>query len=173
MRLRDWLPWRDFAIETSWPPSVAAIEIRKRIASPRLFARTGEPFVGESTTEMEFRFSRGISYRNSFLPVIHAAVEPSYRDGARVRVRMRLHGAVAVFMAIWLTGATFGLLFGLESLVRGQAAGWIGIVMPLFGVGLVTGGFSFEARKAEDLLRGIFAAAPGFPPPPDTGEPYR
>jgi hypothetical protein len=173
MRLRDWLPWRDFAIETSWPPSVAAIEIRKRIASPRLFAQTDGPFVGESMTEMEFRFSRGISYRNSFLPVIRVAVEPSYRDGARVRVRMRLHGAVAVFTALWLAAATSGLFFGFASLVGGEAPGLTMIVMPVFGVGLLTGAFSFEARKAEDLLRGIFAAAPGFLPSPDTGEPYR
>jgi hypothetical protein len=169
MRLRDWLPWRDFAIETSWPPSVAAIEIRKRIASPRLFAETEEPFVGKSISEVEFCFSREASHRNPYLPVIDAEVEPSYRDGARVRVRMRLH----IVMGAWLAPAALGLLFGIGSLVRGQSAGWIGIVMPVFIVGLVTGIFSSEARKAEDLLRAIFATAPGVPPPPDTGEPYR
>jgi hypothetical protein len=174
MRLRDWLPWRDFAIETSWPPNVAAIEIRKHIASPRLFAQTDEPFVGESMTEKEFRFSRGIRYPNAFLPVIRAAVEPSYRDGARVRVRIRLHDGVVVFMAFWLAVAPSGLLLGgLASLVGGLAAGSIVIVLPVFGVGLLARAFSVEARKAEDLLRAIFAAAPGFPPPPDTGEPYR
>jgi hypothetical protein len=35
MRRFHLLPRHDFVIETSWPPNVAAIEIRKRIAAPR------------------------------------------------------------------------------------------------------------------------------------------
>jgi hypothetical protein len=173
MLMRDLLPWRDFVIETSWPPTVAAIEIKKRIAAPRIFGGGDEPFVGKSLAEAEFRFSRAISYRNSFLPVIQAAVEPSHRDGARLRVRMRLSVPVMAFMGVWMTGATFGALVGLVSAARGGPPALIVLALPLFGVGLVAVPFSLEARKAEAMLRAIFAAAPGLSPPPGMGGPYR
>ena len=173
MRARNLLPWRDFVIETSWPPNVAATEIKKRIGKPRLFGRSDETFVGKSTSEGEFRFSRAIRYKNSFLPIIHAAVEPSYRDGARVRVRMRLHGLVLAFMAIWMTAAASGALVGLVSLARGRPVGLVGVVFTVSVASFVAVTFSREADVAEALLRRIFAAAPALPSAPDTGAPYR
>lgn len=41
LRMRELLPWRDLAIETSWPPSVAAIEAAPALP---LAPKTGEPY---------------------------------------------------------------------------------------------------------------------------------
>jgi hypothetical protein len=172
MQLRDLLPWRDLVIETSWPPNVAVIEIRKRTIKPRgfgLFNFLGddeEPFVGGALSDTEFRFWRRISYRNSFLPIIHAVVEPSHSGGASVRIRMRLHVFVIGFLLIWMTGATFGCVFGLVALAHGEPAGLIALAFPVFGVALVTIPFAIEARNAEVLLREIFAPALALPAAP-------
>jgi hypothetical protein len=172
MRFRDLLPWRDFAIETSWPPTLAAIEIKKRIAAPHFFGHCDKPFVGKAFTETAFRFSRAISYRNAFLPVIQATIEPSHGNAARVRVRMRLSVPAMAFMAIWMTGATFGALVGLVSAAGGSAAAMLALALPFFGAGLATMPFSLEADEAEAMLRAIFAPAPALPPW-SAGEPYR
>jgi hypothetical protein len=173
--LRAAVPWRSFTIDTSWPPEVAAIEIRKVIDAPTLFGGGGcLPFVGTARGEKEFVFRRRIGYRNSFLPVIHAVVEPSHHGGARVRVRMRMYAVVIAFMAFWLTGASFGAgSAGVVALLHGQASGLLMLLFPLFGVAMVCVGFSLEARKAEKMLRALYAVAPALPPPPETGQAYR
>jgi hypothetical protein len=163
-------PRREFVIETSWPPNVAAIEIRKRIASPYLPARGDEPFIGRSISEDEFRFSRGSSGRSSAYPIVYVAVEPSFRDGARVRVRIQLHDFATALTAL---PATVGVLLGIILLAHGQPAGLIAVALSAFLAGLIVVSFSRQARETEALVRAIFAAAPGLPPPTDSGEPYR
>jgi hypothetical protein len=88
MRWRELLPWRAFAIETSWTPEVAAGVISKQIDEPHLYF-PGEPFkpthfVGSSSGDREFHFRR--RYSNRRVPMIRALVEPSRRGGALVRV---------------------------------------------------------------------------------------
>jgi hypothetical protein len=173
MRLNDLFPQRDFVIETRWPPSVAAIEIRKRIAV-RDGGRLGdEPFFGRSLSKVEFQFSRAPSDRKNLLPIIDATVTPCDRDGARVHVRMRPHDGVLLIPALAIVMAILGPF---AAVIYGGVAG-----LKLLGVSalLILGGrwhhaaFEREARRAEAILRGIFAAAPALPPPHDTGEPYR
>jgi hypothetical protein len=171
--LRAAVPWRSFTIDTCWSPEVAAIEIRKVIDAPTLFGGGGGlPFVGKACGEKEFEFRRRIGYRNSFLPVIHAVVEPSHHGGARVRVNMRMHAFVIAFMVVWVTFASVvpGAA-GVVALLHGQASGQL--LVPLFGVAMVCVGFPPEARKAEAMLRALYAAAPALPPPPETGQAYR
>ncbi len=59
MRARDLLPWRDFTIETSWSPEVAALELGRRVGARSFFARAhgsgDEPFVGEERDGKTFR----------------------------------------------------------------------------------------------------------------------
>jgi hypothetical protein len=161
-------PRREFVIETSWPPNVAAIEIRKRIASPYRPARGDEPFIGRSISEDEFRFSRGSS-RESPSPIVYVTVEPSLRDGSRVRVRIERDFVTAI-TGLWVT---IGVLFGMIPLAHGQPAGLIAVALSALGARLVVVWFSRQARETEAQVRAIFAAAPGLPPPTDSGEPYR
>jgi hypothetical protein len=172
--LRELIPWRTFVIETRWPPEVAAIEVKKVIDKPTLFGAIGDaPFVGKAKSQTEFVFRRRISYRNSFLPIIRAVVEPSHNGGARIRVRMRMYLFAMGFLLVWSTGGAFAGLAGLVALSEGQVAGLVGVAFPLFGLALTCVPFALEARIAERLLRAIYAAAPPLPPPPETGQAYR
>ena len=131
------------------------------------------PFVGRGTSPYDFEFSRRIDYRNSFLPVVRTTVEASHRGGALVRVTMRMNPFVIAFTSLWMSGATLGGLGGLIGLLNGHPAGLLGLAFPLFGAALFGIGFGVEAHKAEALLRAVYAAAPGLPPTPETGEAYR
>jgi hypothetical protein len=161
MQMRDLLPRRDLVVETSWPPDVAANELATRIGKGRFFGGGHTLFVGDRLNEREFRFSRRISYRNSFLPVIRVVIEDSDHGGSRVRVRMRLHAFVLAAMALYMTVATFiGLPLGFVLLSRRDTSAVIPLAMPVFGATLTTVSFAVEAQKAERLLRDIFAGAP-------------
>jgi len=174
MHPRELLPWRSSTIETSWSPAVACVEIKKRFDPPGSSVGGDAPFVGRAETETTFVLTRRIRQRNSFLPIIHAAVEPSHHGGARIRVRMRLHVLVIVFMSAWIGIATFGSLgAAIPALARGNFSGLTGLALPLVGVLVCCVPFAFEARKAERLLAEIFAPAPGNPAPVPTHEAYR
>jgi hypothetical protein len=163
---RDFLPWRNFAIETSWSPEVAALELQKRIGARGLGGARepgGAPFAGEALGDMSFRFTRVIAYRNSFLPVIRATVRPSSAPGAhaRIHVTMRLHQFVMAFGFVWMSGALLGgLSAGLVAVRSGNLGGLVALGFPLFGAVLFTVPFAIEARIAERLLREVYAAAP-------------
>jgi hypothetical protein len=155
--LRELIPWRDFVIETSSPPSTCSAELRACMAPPSLFENTVDTlFVGESRSETEFRLSRRIDYRNSFIPIIVATIEPSAGGGSRVHVRMQLHPLAIVFMTIWMAGTLLAGLGGLVLFAGGLRAGFAMVALPAFGAALVTLPFGFEARKAETLLRLLF-----------------
>jgi hypothetical protein len=169
------IPWRAFDIGTSWSPAVAVIELKKSVDQHTLFFGGGgnAPFVGDVRGETKFLFRRRIAYRNSFLPIIRVVVEPSHHGGTRLRVTMRLHLFVTAFMAVWMTGGAVGAVGGLAAVFAGQPAGLVALAFPLFGAGLVGIPFALEARRAESLLRSIYANAPALPEPPDTGQAYR
>jgi hypothetical protein len=172
MGLPDLFPRRDFVIETCWPPTVTAIEIRKRIAPPRGPSPCDEPFVGRALSKTEFRFSRANSEQN-LLPVIEATVAPTHREGARVNVRMRLPDALRGLVALTMVIAA---LSPVTAVVSGGRAGLSMLAPCLLAIGVCGmqhAAFKREARRTEAILRGIFAAAPALPPPHDTGEPYR
>ena len=172
MRLPHLFPEHHFEVETSWPTTVAAIEIRKRIAAPRGPSQGDEPFLGRSLSNTEFRFSPASSHRNDMLPVIEATVSSADPKGARIHVQVRLSDAMLCFTVVTMAVATLGL----AATVSGWQAGfsWLGVsALLLVGCKLHHGTFKREARRTEEILRDIFAAAPALPPPPETGEPYR
>ena len=168
MHARDLLPWRDFVIETSWSAGVAATEMKNRLGPQRLYGGSSAPFVGESLGDAEFRFRRAISYRNSFLPNIRVSVEPAGDRGARVHARMQLHPAVLALTAIWLVVMTIAAIAHLFAPWHRQA-GPMGLALPAIGLVVVVLSFGLEARKAEAMLRAIYAPAPAL----KTNEPYR
>lgn len=111
------------------------------------------PFEGEAAGG-RFKFSRRISYRNSFLPQIHARIELDPL-GTVVKLRMNVHPFVIIFMFFWLGGVSTFLFLprtaGQDTLIAGG--------MILFGLALIVGGFYPESFKAERLVRSALDAA--------------
>jgi hypothetical protein len=166
LRLRDLVPWRTFTIDTSWSAAVAATELGNHIGPGRTF-RT--PLMAPSRSEKELTFCRAINHRDSFLPVIEVAIAPAPHVGSRLTVRIRLNWFVGVFMSFWVTGATLGTLgVAIDAIANERPIGSLALLGPMFYAGLTAFGFAFEARRAEELLRGLF---PPALPPPDG--PYR
>ena len=82
--------------------------------------------------------------------------------GAHVRVTMRMHVFVQLFMAIWMMGTTAGaLLISLASLRHRSVVGVVAIGLPVAGFALMGFSFRYEARKLEQILREICAVIPG------------
>ena len=61
--------------------------------------RETKPYQGK-VVGPTFTISRIISYRNSFLPQISGSIENTF-SGSLIRVKMRLHIAVIIFLCIW------------------------------------------------------------------------
>jgi hypothetical protein len=167
---RELLPWRAFSIDTSWPPEVTAVELRKRVGERRLFGSADTPFTG-SLEGHRFQIARTIRYRNSFLPVIEGTIEPA-EHGARIRVRMRLNWFVAVFIAFWIAGTLVASVAVVAS-APAQAGAWVVVLMPIVGIAMCSGGFAFEAYRARIILEALFPRPPRPPRPPVSVGPYR
>lgn len=107
-----------------------------------------------------FEIKRIIGYRNSFLPRINGSIEKNF-DGTTIKVKMRLHILVIVFLCIWCGGvgiaciASLSLTFGI---VKFDPMSLIPFGMLIFVYLLTMGGFKFESSKAKQDLQGIFEA---------------
>ena len=124
-----------------------------------LFDRRRELFEGTITGE-GFKISRIIRYRNSFLPVIQGNFSNTAK-GVRVDVTLRLHRAVLVFSAVWLSFAVLGIVAVASKVLRSRQLGeerLVPFAMLAFFYLLVTLSFGFEARKARRLLSEVFEA---------------
>ena len=114
-----------------------------------------------------FSVRRILRSRNSFQPMIDGEIL-SEIDGCAVRIRMRPHILVSVFMAIWL--GFIALLF--LGILRTLAADFIqtgalsaspfDLLFPgalfILGYGLLLGGFKYESRKSKAFFRELFQA---------------
>ncbi|HEU0014462.1 MAG TPA: hypothetical protein VFQ45_12305 [Longimicrobium sp.] len=165
------LPYERLEIESPLPPVEVCARLASVIEPRRLFrfgrdgARDFEGWIDGNAFEVQ----RIIGYQNAFLPRIAGVVEPA-GSGSRITATLKLHPFVAVFMAVWM-GAV--LVVGVPMMIamllvpsvepdRGMRlippgvflAGWL----------LVSGSFTFEARRARALLSALaesLARAPG------------
>jgi hypothetical protein len=72
---------------------------------------------------------------------------------------MRLNLLVGIFSAVWMCGALLGAVaFAVGSILERNPLGLVAFGFPIFGVALIGGGFAFDARKAEELLRAALPA---------------
>ncbi|HEY9838440.1 MAG TPA: hypothetical protein V6D27_16265, partial [Vampirovibrionales bacterium] len=72
--------------------------------------RSEKPYQGQ-IGEHSFKISRIISYRNSFLPQIEGRIQPHGR-GSQIKIEMKLHPIVIIFMCVWLSMVgQFALMF--------------------------------------------------------------
>ena len=154
-------PFDRVSIQTQLAPH----EVIARLASvvePRKFWRFRggqQPFEGE-VNATDFRITRIITYRNSFLPVIRGRVVPD-GGGGRLDASFTLHPLVITFLVVWC-----GLLF----IIGGPM--WVGALLsgdwhggPLTTLGLLafawlltSASFTVEARKARTMLAELLVA---------------
>ena len=124
------------------------------------FSRGGSRFQG-SFSSNSFTMSRIIGYRNSFNPIILGKVEP-LGEGSFIRLIMRPHMAVSIFMSIWFSGVFIGVGAVTFGFFSGKTPAHPMLLIPfgmlLFGVALVSGGFWFEASKQKSMLLDLFKA---------------
>jgi len=110
-----------------------------------------------------FKISRVISYRNSFLPVIQGTVS-SFLNQREIAISMSLNLFVKIFMGIWLTLTSLASIFTLYRFFTGtdQDPSSPGIFIPLqmvvFGYLLMLLAFKFESRKSKKELNDLLEA---------------
>ncbi|HEY1691673.1 MAG TPA: hypothetical protein VGG39_05910 [Polyangiaceae bacterium] len=175
MRARDLLPWRTFVVETSWSPTVAEIELRKKVAPQRAVPGDGghddAVFVG-SEGHGRFRLSRRAGDQSTFPLRFDVVVESSHHQGARVVVRPRT--VVLLILSLCLGAVTvIASIMAVVGLECGLPSAMLVLALPVVLAGLLSFATAREARESERLLRGIFARAPALPAPPETDEAYR
>jgi len=118
-----------------------------------------KPYEG-SINGTSFTINRIIGYRNSFLPRINGIIERD-SNGTKIKVKMRLHIFVIVFICIWFGGVGIGGIAVLASLFTNESFEPMALIpfgMLLFGYALVTGGFKVESIKSKKYLAQLFEA---------------
>ena len=100
-----YLPAEDITFQSKLKETELLQRLEDSIEPAKAF-RFG-PFNGTETKPYQgkivgptFNISRIINYRNSFLPQISGNIENAF-SGSLIRVKMRLHIAVIIFLCIW------------------------------------------------------------------------
>jgi hypothetical protein len=117
-----------------------------------------KPYIGRILGN-SFEIKRAISYRNSFLPQIKGEIYSEF-DGTKIKVNMKPHSLVLVFMTIWFGGvflACIGTTYALFT-QKFTPFFFIPFGMLLFGIGLLFGAFKTESSTSKKDLLKIFDA---------------
>ena len=120
-----------------------------------------KPYEGKINGQT-FDIKRTINYRNSFLPRINGFIQRDF-DGISIKVNMRLHILIIVFLSIWcgLVGfVCLGLLAQFFIHLKFNPAALIPFGMLLFAYVLTMVAFKFESSKSKKDLQTLFEAEP-------------
>ena len=131
-----------------------AIEAEKAFGFGAYNYTYSKPYIGRIKGN-NFEIKRAINYRNSFLPQIKGTVYSEF-DGTRVKVTMKPHSTVLVFMAIWFGGVFIGCIATTSVLLTQKFTPFLLIPfgMLVFGVALVYGAFKTESSiSKKDFMR--------------------
>jgi len=115
----------------------------------------------------DFKISRSIGYRNSFLPVINGTLVPC-GETVDIHIKMHLHPSVIVFMFVWISIVLVALVAStvafFRDLEQGSPTEFQLLTMPyamlLFGILLCTVPFWLEVKRAKyelDRIFGVYA----------------
>lgn len=117
-----------------------------------------KPYIGQVKGN-SFEIKRAISYRNSFLPQIKGEVYTKF-DGTKIKVNMKPHTFVLVFMTIWFGGFFIGCLATTFALFTQKFTPFflIPFGMLLFGIALLYGAFKTESSTSKKDLANILEA---------------
>jgi len=170
-------PHERLILRSSESPEAVVARLIKMVAPGWFYLCTPpQPFRGRVSGQ-QFKIvrlpvgRRGLRFHTG-PPVLVGEIVP-VAEGSEVRVTMRLHAAVAVFIGVWFALWCSGLAsIVLAELQRGSALlvpGFLAAAaMGAFAVAFVRFSFWFEAKKASALLReGLECAEETAPQPLD------
>ena len=117
-----------------------------------------KPYIGQIFGNT-FEIKRAINYRNSFLPQIKGEVYSEF-DGTKIKVKMKPHSFVLVFMTIWFGGVFIGCVATTFALFTQNFSPFflIPFGMLIFGIVLLLGAFKTESKKSKKDLVQILEA---------------
>jgi hypothetical protein len=155
-------PCDSFEIQTRLTEEDVKESLRSHV-EPKQWLRFSfdhKKFQGEVANH-EFKISRIIHYRNSFLPVIHGMYRPC-PAGTIISIYLELHPFVKAFLCVWFGVVTLGMFGGLGALLRGGIQQLPAVLIPgvmlLVGWGMTSMFFWVEARKQKPMLFKMFKA---------------
>lgn len=159
------LPYHELTLQSPLSPEEVMRRLEIYVRPRRTFAErfkvySEKPYEGE-LAQSEFRISRIIGYRNSFLPFSKGKVDPS-GSGSQIRLVLQLHTFVNLFALVWFGMLLLFLAFDLSALFSQQTspASLVPfVIMVGFGILLFNGSFWFEARKSIAFFKDLFEAA--------------
>ncbi|MCC7452646.1 MAG: hypothetical protein IT222_00660 [Crocinitomix sp.] len=124
------------------------------------FSKSASKYYEGYVDGQTFSMRRIISYRNSFIPKITGLIEPDF-DGTTIRVKMRLHIFVIVFLCIWCGGVGLAfittLAYSFSNFEFNPATIFL-FIMLLFLYTLTMVGFKYESKKSKKHLQDVFQA---------------
>ena len=165
------LPFENYTLLTT----LSVDEVRRRISDNiepnrkfrfAMFRRSStKPYEGQ-LLDGTFIINRIISYRNSFLPIITGRISNGF-SGTEIKIKMRPHIFVLIFMSFWL-GIVGLICLALLATAIAQfrqvlKRGFSPIIlipfgMFIFGCGLITIGFKSESKNSKEFLATLFEA---------------
>jgi hypothetical protein len=165
MNIKKHLPFENYILTTRLPVMEVIkrlndnVEIRKNLRFSQLRNNSHKPYAGEITSS-DFKISRIINNRNSFLPEITGEIT-SYLGETQINIKMQPVAFVIAFMSVWL-GAIglicLGILMaGLSQLPQLFREGFSPVLLVPFGMftfGYLLSTFAFktEAQKSKAFL---------------------
>ena len=141
-------------IKTNDPIDVVRTKLNENIEERRLFnsLRSNKIYQGE-ISDTEFKISRIISYKNSFLPIIYGNLSET-EEGTEIIMKLMPHWFVVIFFLVWCIG-----FFGpdVSSFLRGDIDSFS--FFSLLFVVIFTGMFPYflytERKKTLENLKQI------------------
>lgn len=136
-----------------------SVEPEKTVRFSIFSSSSTKSYVGQINGQI-FNIKRIIGYRNSFLPRINGIIERDF-NGTTIKVRMRLHSLVIVFLCIWCGVVGLGCIAFLTQVISNSEFNPATIIpfgMLIFVYALTMGGFKYESNKSKKDFQIIFEA---------------
>lgn len=150
------LPFETLVIETSLSKEEVAINLANNIEPEKIIRFWIKPdrkaFEGRLIND-EFKITRIISYRNSFLPVIKGRLQ-TIGNSTHITMKLRPHLSVILFVTVWFS------IIGLALVITLASADSYGVLIIPFGLlllgyALMMGCYLFESSRAKQILTEI------------------
>src|SRR4051812_2739104 len=158
------LPYENFFLLTKLSPTQVESKLTDNtIIRPinvfRIRSNTKKAYEG-SVSQSHFEVASNISYRNSFLPIIHGKILPQ-GSGSRIHIRIQMNLFITGFMVFYLGYISYLGIGFIKRMVEEDKfyPGIIGIIIFFaLGYGLMLTFFKLESKKSKKFFAELFQA---------------